>query len=75
METLVILGGAMMLFIVVLVSFISMFSGFLMLWKVPLAIKGAGNVSVKKTVSIIIPARNEENRLPKLLESLNNRFE
>lgn len=72
METLVILGGATMLFIVVLVNFISILSGFLMLWKVPLAIKGADNVSVKKTVSIIIPARNEENRLPKLLASLSN---
>lgn len=61
-----------MLFIVVLVSFISMLSGFLMLWKVPLAVKGAGKFSMKKTVSIIIPARNEENRLPILLASLNN---
>ncbi|WP_407371200.1 glycosyltransferase family 2 protein [Carnobacterium sp.] len=61
-----------MLFIVVLVSFISMMSGFLMLWKVPLAIKDTNNSSVKKTVSIIIPARNEEDRLPTLLASLNN---
>lgn len=62
----------MMLFIVVLVSFISVLSGFLMLWNVPLAIKYAGKLSVKKTVSIIIPARNEEYRLPVLLASLNN---
>lgn len=72
METLVILGGATMLFIIILLSLISVISGFLMLWKVPLAIKSAGKVSGEKTVSIIIPARNEENRLPVLLESLNN---
>lgn len=49
---------------------IALVSGFLMLWKVPLALKKDEQISVGKTVSIIIPARNEANRLPKLLNSL-----
>ena len=62
----------MMLFIIILLSLISVISGFLMLWKIPLVVKDADNNNVKKKVSIIIPARNEETRLPVLLASLNN---
>lgn len=50
----------------------ALLSGFLMLWRIPLAqsIDGIEDNRPAQSVSIIIPARNEELRLPVLLESL-----
>jgi 4,4'-diaponeurosporenoate glycosyltransferase len=47
--------------------------GFLILWKIPLCQKLPGDniiSSVREDISVIIPARNEEKNLPKLLDSL-----
>lgn len=70
MEALVILEVESIVMIFCVLTALALVSGFLMLWKIPLAHKKDQQISLGKTVSIIIPARNEENRLPKLLNSL-----
>ena len=70
MEALVILEMESIVIVFCVLTALALVSGFLMLWKVPLALKKEQQLSFGKTVSIIIPARNEENRLPKLLKSL-----
>ena len=70
MEALVILGVENIITIFCFLTGIALVSGFLMLWKIPLALKKDKRLSEGKTLSIIIPARNEANRLPKLLNSL-----
>jgi 4,4'-diaponeurosporenoate glycosyltransferase len=45
--------------------------GFLILWRIPVCRPGSGrNSSSSPTLSIIIPARNEEHNLPRLLASI-----
>lgn len=55
-----------------IIFFLALVSGFLMLWRIPLvqSIDGSQAEWTAKSVSIIIPARNEALRLPLLLESL-----
>lgn len=48
---------------------ISVVSGWFILWKVPLISKKSNN-RIDKDISVIIPARNEEENLPILLNSL-----
>lgn len=60
------------------VILLAIVSGFLMLWKIPQASRsdslppnpGENVPGDRKSLSIIIPARNEEHRLPPLLDSL-----
>lgn len=56
---------AFSLFMIVL----ALIGGFLMLWKIPLLSK-ASDLQVSLPLTVIIPARNEEKRLPPLLQSL-----
>ncbi|MGO4370305.1 glycosyltransferase family 2 protein [Paenibacillus sp. MCAF20] len=44
--------------------------GFLMLWKIPRAAEGAMELRDSLSISVIIPARNEERRIRPLLQSL-----
>ncbi|SFC15782.1 4,4'-diaponeurosporenoate glycosyltransferase [Alkalibacterium subtropicum] len=53
-----------------LLFLIAFLSGFFFLWKLPL-IKQAKGGGLPASVSVIIPARDEETSLPKLLASLN----
>lgn len=60
--------GAMIVLVVVGVTGIG--AGFLLLWRVrllPVSVGGAGSASA---LSVVIPARNEESSLPRLLDSL-----
>lgn len=70
MEALVILSDMTVFLVAILFSILAIISGFLMLWKIPAALKTGKPLKEVQTLSIIIPARNEENRLPKLLASL-----
>ena len=59
------------LFIIALAIIImAIVCGFLMLWKIPLLGQTDKELSGQPTISVIIPARNEEGRLQPLLESL-----
>ncbi len=51
----------------VLLLFLGLFAGFLLLWKIPCSRPGPWK---GYTVSVVIPARNEEHNLPTLLHSL-----
>lgn len=51
---------------------VTLISGWFILWKVPFINAKQDNNLQNKKISIIIPARNEENNLPVLLNSLNN---
>lgn len=57
-----------MLFFYITMLIVALLGGALMLWRVPFVTKSAAPTT--KTLSIIIPARNEEKNLPVLLESL-----
>ena len=65
-------GGLFALIINSIIILAALISGFLMLWRIPLAHKIDRREPGPKTcsVSIIIPARNEALRLPPLLKSL-----
>lgn len=59
------------LFIIALAIIImAIVCGFLMLWKIPLSGQTGKELSGQPSISVIIPARNEEGRLQPLLESL-----
>lgn len=70
MEALVILDEMNVFIFVVLFCSFALISGCLMLWKIPAALKTGKPLKEIHPLSIIIPARNEENRLPTLLDSL-----
>ena len=70
MEALVILDETTVFIVVLLFCTLAIISGFLMLWKIPVALKTGRPLKKFHSLSIIIPARNEENRLPRLLDSL-----
>jgi 4,4'-diaponeurosporenoate glycosyltransferase len=54
------------------IAFIFWTLGFLFLFRIPRCQRRSGQSKSYPTVSVIIPARNEENNLPILLESLRN---
>ncbi|GAA0355032.1 4,4'-diaponeurosporenoate glycosyltransferase [Alkalibacterium iburiense] len=58
------------LLITFLLSVIGLMSGLTFLWKVPLIEKNRPSFKRRLKVSVIIPARNEEQSLPQLLSSL-----
>ncbi len=51
-------------------TFLAIISGLFILWKVPLIPPGEDQRKINKKISIIVPARNEEQNLPILLQSL-----
>lgn len=59
----------MVWFIIGLILFFGFFGGFFFLWKIP-QISVNDKVTTMPSISIIIPARNEEKSLPHLLQSL-----
>ena len=61
-----------MIYITLIIIFLSVLSGWFILWKVPLIHLNHRKDLKSKKLSIIIPARNEEKNLPILLKSLQN---
>lgn len=59
-----------MLVVLSVVMAVAIISGFLMLWEIPEAAQKRKAKAIDKTISVIIPARNEASNLPKLLSSL-----
>lgn len=59
-----------MIYLAFFAILLSVLSGWLILWKVPLIQSNNQKYREYKKISIIIPARNEENNLPILLKSL-----
>jgi 4,4'-diaponeurosporenoate glycosyltransferase len=57
--------------ILILLSLSFWFPGFAVFWKVPLCRRSKRRREGHPKVTVIIPARNEEHNLPKLLKSLN----
>jgi 4,4'-diaponeurosporenoate glycosyltransferase len=55
-----------------IIAFIFWTLGFLFLFRIPRCQRRSGESKLYPSVSIIVPARNEENNLPILLESLRN---
>lgn len=60
-----------MIYLFILIILFSILSGWFVLWKVPLIHTNQQKYLKNKKLTIIIPARNEEKKLPILLESLN----
>lgn len=59
-----------MLPLYVIFLLLALLGGGMMLWRVPLLMRNRAPSTISKTISIIIPARNEELNLPHLLRSL-----
>lgn len=58
-----------MLYIYITLLILALISGYVMLWKVPMI---KNEATTHTSLSVIIPARNEERNLPALLHSLKN---